>query len=229
MRKSLVLPLCSLILPVALSLVLSSCATQPPKHEVEAPRPAPVLSQKEQDSRALVIFEQVAEVFAGDDRKAALPKAEALYLKIINEYPDAALGQECYWRLILIYLRDYTPPQFEKAEAHYTAFVKKYAQSPLRREIEDSVAKAYYVNGKWDKLLAFYTPAVRRYIETGKLDRPHDIYYYAEAKMNLGDLVEAEKGYKIVISLFPKFREGILAAQRLEQLGKKKNSTNKIP
>jgi len=223
MLKSLVLSLRSLVLPVVLSLVLSSCATT-----TLNPLPVPPKPQEEQDKRALEIFEQVVEVFSESDRPTAVPKAEALYLKIINDYPDAALGQECYWRLILIYLRDYTPPRFDKAEKYYSEFVRKYPQSPLRSEVDDSISNSFYSNGKWDKIIAFYTPVVRRYIESGKLDRPHDIFLYAEAKMNLGDLVEAEKGYKIVIALFPKSREGTLAAQRLDELVKKKSTTNKI-
>ncbi|MBA4372987.1 MAG: hypothetical protein C0402_08990 [Thermodesulfovibrio sp.] len=226
MQKSLVRSIFPLILPVVLALVLSSCAATAQKQEVVEPaRPASAMSQQEQDKKALEIFEQITEVFAESDRKSALPKAEALYLRIIREYPDAALGQESYWRLILICIRDYTPPQFEKAEAYHHEFVKKYAQSPLRREIEDSLAKSYYANGKWEKIITFYTPSIRRYIETGKLERPHDIFYYAEAKMNLGDLGEAEKGYKIILSLFPKSREGTMSTQRLEQLAKKKSST----
>lgn len=222
----------SLMLPVLLSLVLSSCATTDPKQDREAVRPvapgSPSMSQKEQDTRALEIFEQIAEVFSESDRKTAVPKAEVLYLRIINEYPDATLGQESYWRLILICLRDYDPPRYEKAEGYYREFMKKYPRSPLRREIEDSISKSLYADSKWDKIIVFYTPAVKRYIETGKLDRPHDIFFYAEAKLNLGDLVEAEKGYKIVISLFPTSREGTIAAKRLDELVKKRSSSNKI-
>lgn len=213
------------LLPVVLLLGLTSCVTTEPK-PVASP-PAEPLSQSEQDKRALEIFDQLVAILSEGDRKAALPKAEELYLKIINEYPAAALGQECYWRLILINLRDYVPPRLDKAEAHHRDFLKKYPQSPLKHEIEDALTKAYYANGKWEKLLVFYAPVIRRYIETGKLERPYDIYYYAEAKMNLGDLVEAEKGYKIIVSVFPQSREGSLAVQRLAELAKKKNSTNK--
>lgn len=219
------------MLPVLFWLVLSSCATTDPKQDAGGTSPvkpvSSLMSQKEQDTRALELFEQISEIFSESDRKSALPKAEALYLRIISEYPDAALGQESYWRLVLICLRDYVPPQYEKAEAYYGAFMKKYPQSPFRYEIEDAISGSYYTDGKWDKIMAFYIPAVKRYIETGKLDRPHDIFFYAEAKFNLGDLVEAEKGYKIVVSLFPKSREGIFAAKRLDELVNKKSSRNK--
>ncbi len=231
MRKSLKQSAISIMVPVVLSLVLSSCATEGRRQAAETPEAAsskgPALSKAEQVAKATELFRQVVDILGDSDRKTAVPKMEVLYKKIIDEYPEAPVAQECYWRLILIYLRDYTPPQFGKAEEYHRRFVGRYPDSQFRREIEDSMAKAYYTGGKWSSLLALYTPEVKRYIESGKLDRPQDMFLYAEAKMNLGDLVEAEKGYRIVVSLFPATREGSLAKMRLEKIAKSKETGRK--
>jgi hypothetical protein len=44
---------------------------------------------------------------------------------------------------------------------------------------------------------------------------------YAEANFNLGNFKEAEKGYKIVMDLFPKLNESKKSMARLEEIGKK--------
>lgn len=227
MRKSLKLSVISLLASVLMSLVLFSCAVNGQKQQAEEPV-RPSLSPAEQDAKALELFMSISEIFDQSSRQEALPKVEALYLKIINDYPDAALGQECYWRLIIIYVRDTNPPQFEKAETYYGRFIKKYPDSQFRREIEDVMSKAYFASGKWENILAFYSPAVERYIKTGKLDRPQDMFLYAEAKLNLGDLTESEKGYRIVISLFPKSRESSISKQRLVEIEKKKKEKGGI-
>jgi TolA-binding protein len=178
------------------------------------------LSVEEQDRRALVLFQQVFDILQSSDRKSVVPKMEALYREIIDNYPKAALTQESYWRLVLTYLKDNNPPAFEKAEAAYREFVVKYPGSPFAREIEGDISDAYYRGGKWESLLKFYTPAVRQYVENGTLARPRDMFMYSEAKMNLGDRVETAKGYKIVIARFPDSRESSVAKQRLEAIEK---------
>jgi outer membrane protein assembly factor BamD (BamD/ComL family) len=171
-----------------------------------------------------VLFQQVFDILQSSDRKAAVPKMETLYREIIDYYPKAALAQEAYWRLVLIYLRDYDPPAFEKAEATYRDFVEKYPGSQFEREIEGDISDTYYRGGKWESLLKFYAPAVSQYIEKGTLASPRDMFMYAEAKMNLGDTVEAAKGYKIVIARFPDSRESSVAKRRLESMEKTENT-----
>jgi len=224
MQRSLTQSVLFLLLPVVLSAGLYSCATQERKEPVE---PTAAMSVEEQDKRAFELFSKIADIFDGNTRKAALPKAEELYLKIINDYPRAALGEECYWRLILIYVRDSSPRQFDKAELYYGRFISKYPGSQFRRELEDAITEAYASEGRWADIVAFYKPAIKRYIETGKLERPQEMFRYSEAKRNLGDVAEAEKGYNIVLALFPSTREGGLAKQRLSDIITKRNTEKK--
>jgi len=88
------------------------------------------------------------------------------------------------------------------------------------REIDTALSGAYYRNGQWERLLKLYTPAVRQYIQTGKLPKPHEMLMYAEAKYHLKDFVEAEKGFKIVVALFPRTRESAKANDRIEEIRK---------
>ncbi|MEK7333505.1 MAG: hypothetical protein AAB017_09025, partial [Nitrospirota bacterium] len=80
----------------------------------------------------------------------------------------------------------------------------------------------YYANKMWDRLLRIFTPHVKKFIATWKLDRPYHLFMFSEAKFNLGDLIEAEKGYKIVIEFFPKTTEGETSKKRLEEIKKLK-------
>ncbi|MDA8431890.1 MAG: tetratricopeptide repeat protein [Nitrospiraceae bacterium] len=209
-----------LFLLLLYSLALISCRSAATKTEGEGEKGTTGLSAEEQDKGALVLFQQVFDLLQDSDRKAAVPKMEALYREIITRYPKAALTQESYWRLVLIYLKDYDPPAYGKAEATYEEFISRYPQSQFRREVENDITNAYYRNGQWESLMKFCTPAVKRYIEKGKLDRPLDMFLYAEAKKNLGDTAEAVKGYKIVIALFPNSREGSMAKLRLAAIEK---------
>jgi TolA-binding protein len=219
MPKIRFLFLCLLLL---CSIAGFSCRSAAPRTEGGAEKGPVGLSAEEQDKRALVLFQQIFDIMQSSDRKDAVPEMETLYREIIEKYTKAVLSQESYWRLVLIYLNDYDPPAFDKAEAAYADFIAKHPESQFRREIENDISNAYYRTGKWERLMKFCTPTVRQYIEKGRIERPRDMFMYAEAKKNLGDTAEAVKGYKIVIALFPKSREGLMAKQRLETIEKEK-------
>ena len=209
------------MLACVVALGITSCATAP-----DRPQPAREdvkgMPADEQDKRALELFRRIYDTFEKGNRAQALPEVERLYGELIDTYPEAALAQESYWRLILIFLNDHTPPAFDRAEAYYNRFMAKYPSSQVRGEIDKALSDSYYRNRQWDRLLKFYTPAIKLYIEKGKLSKPQDMFMYAEAKLNLGDLVEAEKGYRIVIALFPRTRESALSSERLEEIRKRK-------
>jgi TolA-binding protein len=173
---------------------------------------------------ALALFQQAYETTEMGSRAEVVSELERLYREIIDRYPRAALAQEAYLRLVIICLKDYSPPAFDKAEELHRRFIALYPASQFRTEIEDTLTDNYTRNGQWERLLRMYTPAVRKYIETGKLAKPRDMFLYAEAKYRLNDLVEAEKGYRIVIALFPRTRESSLAAERLDEIKGKKQT-----
>ena len=176
----------------------------------------------EQEEKAYELFEEILTLTETSDIQAVLPQMEALYLRIIKEYPDIALAQESYWRLISLYVDKSTPPSYEKAEDLYNEFLKKYPGSVMKNLIEDTLSKSYYKNEKWDKLLKLCSPAFDEFNETGKLANPNPMFMCAEAKFNLGDIVEAEKAYKVVIELFPKSNRAATAKARLEEIKKRK-------
>lgn len=176
------------------------------------------LSAEEQNKKALEEFEKILDMTGEADRSTILPQIEAAYLGIINNYPQSHLAQESCWRLMMLYLTDFVPPAYAKAEDVRAEFIRKYPDSKMRGLIDRTLAESYHKNEQWEKLLALYTPSVRQSVETGKFPRALDIFMYAEAKFGLNDMVEAEKGYKIVAANFPKSREGQFAAKRLEEI-----------
>jgi len=168
--------------------------------------------------QAYEIFEEILILTETSDMKDAFPKIESLYLKIINDYPDKALAQECYWRLVILYVEKSTPPLFEKAEQTHAEFLTKHPQSLIKYLIEDTLSKGYYKNGKWENLLELNLSAVEAFYETGTLSNPAPLFMYAEAQFNLGDLGEAEKAYKSLVELFPKSRMTTTAKERLDEI-----------
>jgi len=180
------------------------------------------LSPADREAKAYELFDEILTLTETPDIQAVLPQIEALYFRIIREYSDTALAQESYWRLISLYVDKSVPPGYEKAETLYYEFLKKYPESVIKNMIEDTLSKSYYKNGKWDKLIKLYSPAVNEFKEKGKLSSPNPMFMYAEAKFNLGDLMEAERAYKIVIELFPTSSKAAASKRRLEEIKKTK-------
>jgi outer membrane protein assembly factor BamD (BamD/ComL family) len=180
------------------------------------------LTPAEQGEKAFNLFTEILSFTETGDREAALPKMEATYLKIIAEYPDTPLAQESYWRLISIYVNDYTPPLYEKAEPLYYEFLKKYPGSGMKVPVEDTLSQSYHKNAKWDRLLALHAPAVDEYSEKGKIATPEPLFMYAEAKLHTGNVEDAEKYYKAVISAFPNSFRAAISKKRLEDIAGKK-------
>ncbi len=213
--------LCLLLVPVFSSRV----AAEEAKKDTDEP------GVEEQEKKAFEIFQKILELAENTDRMTVLPKIEAAYGDIIEKYPKASIHQESYWRLMSVYLNDYNPPVFGKAESLYSEFLKNYPNSTLKNMIDDNLSNSYYSNAKWEKLLKFHTPVVKKFIELSSekqslekenLSRPQEMFMYSEAKFNLGDLTEAEKGYRIVIALFPGSKESAVSKERLEEINKRK-------
>jgi tetratricopeptide (TPR) repeat protein len=147
-----------------------------------------------------------------------LPQLEESYKDLIARYPDAYLARESYWRLILMNLEDYYPPRIEKAEQYYEEFLEKYPGSKMKTILEDAMARFFYKRRLWENLISICSSHVSEYIETGDLRIPMFMFFYSEAKLNLDDLKEAEKGYKIVIRYSPDSTEARLSKKRLDEI-----------
>ncbi|MBI5663488.1 MAG: hypothetical protein HZC49_00140 [Nitrospirae bacterium] len=218
-----------LLLPAFIVVLIYSCAAAPKKAETEKAEeikpstetkmaPAPTL----EETKSLELFTSVLELIEStDDRKTVLPKIEELYENIIRDYPQAPLAQESYWKLITIYVEDYSPPAYDKVEIKYNEFLEKYPQSYIKGFIDDTLSNSYYKNAEWNRLLKLASPVYHEYLEKGKQPRASMIFMYSEANYNLGNTEEAVKGYKIVSEMFPKLIVGIKSKQMLEKIGGK--------
>jgi cell division septation protein DedD len=175
------------------------------------------LSVEEQNSKTLETLQEISRVSEGA-RKTMRPGIEATYIDLINKYPDSQMVYECYNRLMLIYLTEYEPPAFEKAESLRDTFARRYTDLNARNLIDDTLADAYYRNQEWTKLMRLYTSSIKRFIELWNVIRPRDMFMYAEAKFHLGDMDEARKGYNIVTFYFPNSPESSLATIRLDEI-----------
>ncbi|GBE06830.1 hypothetical protein BMS3Abin10_02487 [bacterium BMS3Abin10] len=208
------------IINIAVLILLSSCAAAPVEKRAEPPEKA--LPVSEQESRALESFTDILEISGSSrDRQAVLPEMEKIYMEIIDYYPDAALAQESYLKLVEIYLREYSPPSYAKAEGLYKQFRGKYPGSVLRGFIEETIAKSYYLNAEWGRLLNLTAPIFKQYISNSLQRRPALIYMYSEANFNLGRLKDAEDGYRLMMKLFPGMSGNVNARARLEEIRKK--------
>ncbi len=142
-------------------------------------------------------------------------------MEIISKYPQTGLAQESYWKLINIYLVDYSPPHYIRAHSLYSEFLGRYPRSPIRGLIEWTLVKRYYNDARWDDLIKVCAPAFETNANEGKKLRPALIFICAEAHFHLGNFVEAEKGYVNMIELFPDLRESEKSKARLEEMRKK--------
>ena len=179
--------------------------------------------QQRESDKAFAIFEKILNLTEASDRKKNILQIETAYREIIEQYPAASITEECYWRLALIYLNDYDPPQFRKAETLYREFMRKYPASVDRYVFSDAISERYHEAHEWERLMKFHSPVIKRFIEGEKLLRPTELFMYSEAKFHMGDLAEAGKGYKIVITLFPESGESQKAKKMLNIINEEKS------
>ncbi len=179
---------------------------------------------KEEEKKSLEIFTEILGlVESTEDRETVMPKVEGLYEKIITEYPTAPLAQESYWKLISIYVDEYTPPNYGKAELRYGEFINKYPKSYYRGFIEDTLGNSYYKNSEWNNLLNLTAPAYEKYLESGKQPSASMLFMYSEANYQIGNMQEAEAGYTILADKFSKMIVGIKAKEMLKQIKKSRD------
>lgn len=216
-----------MILAGALALFGASCASSPgkadrtsPHEEVEASGSGEhAKNATEEEKISLALFREILDiVHSTDDRQKVLPDIISQYQKIIREHPDVPLAQESYWKLITIYLDDYSPPDYEEAERLYREFLVKYPDSFFKNIIEDTLAKSYYKNEKWTRLLSLTAPVYHEYQETNNRSRGPFLFMYAEAQYNLGNREEAEKVYRTVMEVYPGTTMGMKSREMLEKL-----------
>ena len=167
-----------------LAILTYSCATVPeetrPEKAIEIKPLAETIKAPmptKDENASLALFTEILElVETSRDRRSVLPRIEEIYSRIINEYPDVPLAQESYWKLIEIYVEDYSPPAYEKAESLYHQFLEKYRETYMRSFIEDTLGNSYYKNAEWARLLNLSEPIYIKYSKTGNEPRASGIY-----------------------------------------------------
>jgi hypothetical protein len=187
--------------------------------------PTAVLPPHEQNALAMLDYEDMLDLTTEHGKRNVLPQLEESHREIITKYPDAFLAKESYWRLVEMNLTDYYPPRMDKAEQIREEFIQKYPGSKMIRVIDDSMARYYYRERHWDRLLRVCALHIRNFIETDELESPLFMFYYSEAKFNTQDFVEAEKGYKILVKRFPGSHEARIAKQRIREINMSKKMT----
>jgi len=222
----------SIVFSTAISFFLCSCATVPGSRDTmeqkeESAAPVykkevvgdKVISRTEEEQKSLEVFNQILElVESTDNRKAVLPRIEGIYRDIIKEYPQTPLAQESYWKLITIYLNDYSPPEYEKSEDLYREFLKKYPKSVLKIIVTTTIANSYYKNKEWKGLTALCAPILNNYNAGGGSPNALLMYMCADADFYLGNLDNAERTYKDIIKQFPKARVGQKAMKMIGKI-----------
>jgi tetratricopeptide (TPR) repeat protein len=205
---------------VVILFFFSSCAA-PPKEISTQLRPD--LSVEEQKERAMEKFNDILVASqSSKDRNVVLPRMEKLYTELIDEYPDAPIAQESYWKLIEMYVTKHYPAKYDKAEEIYYRFIKDYPASPFKPLVDRTLSVRYYKDKQWERLLKLSRPLFRSYVEDVKNTIPFLIFSYAESNFWLRNYDEAEKGFKVVVDNFPNFTELRLSKARLTYIQRKK-------
>jgi TolA-binding protein len=210
-----------------LTVFFASCAPLETKRKEE---PAPItyeepprISIEEQGTKSIEIFKKILEVSeSSEERSEVVPQIEAMYRDITIHYPDAPLAQESYQRLIQLYLKEYRPPDVDKAEEIYGEFLRKYPSSPMKSNVENTLSRFYYRSKMWNKLIELFRFKIKQFIETEKLESPYPLFMYSEAQYNLGETEEAEKGYEWIIRTFPNTSIANVSKKRIDDMGKGK-------
>lgn len=204
------------------AFLITACTTAEVKQGREKEETAePVAPQvyTEEQKETLDIFTRILEIYENaGSRKSAAQEAEVLYARIINEYPDTPLAQESYWKLISMFVRDYAPPDFKKADSYYYEFVAKYPGSVLRNAVQQTLINSYVRHAEWERLLKLCVPAIDEYKQKAKEPTPLVAFMYAEAHYRLGNLAEAVEGYEITLELYPSISFGKRAKKRLAEI-----------
>lgn len=210
-----------------MALLVLSCAPKTEKPPTSSETPGKELSGEEQNALAMVEYEKILSEITERGKRNILPELEQSFRDVIARYPDAFLAQESYWRLVEMNLTYYVPPRLDEAEQLRNEFVAKYPDSRMINIIDDSIVRFYYSGQYWDRLLNICSYHVRKYLETDRLESPLFMFYYAEAKFNLNDLVEAEKAYRIVTRRFPGSHEARIAKDQIMKINMSKKSSDR--
>jgi len=209
-------------------ILLTACATTP-KEAQQAMPIEPVASDRvnkdqlhtEEEIKSLEIFTEILEVSrSARDRQSVLPQLEALYTQLIRNFPETPLAQESHWKLINIFVNEYSPPDYDKAEKFYRDFLKKYHDSPLRGVVEDTLGRSYMKHAEWSRLLTLCSSSYSGFVENKITPKASLMFMYAEANYNLGNIEQAEKAYSIVSGLFPELSVGKKSKSMIEEIRK---------
>ena len=209
-------------------IFLTSCATVPketqqllPKETAAPDRVTEGSLRTEEEIKSLEIFTEILAISRSTrDRQSVLPQIEALYTQLIRNFPETPLAQESQWKLINIYVNEYAPPNYEKAEKVYRDFLKKYHDSPLKGVVEDTLGRSYLKHAEWNRLLTLCSSSYRGYVENKITPKASLMFMYAEANYYLGNIEQAEKAYLIVSGLFPELSVGKKSKSMIEGIEK---------
>ena len=124
--------------------IMTGCALKSAEvgqESIKSSEPVRVLSIEEQRKQAYDILKEILLLSDSPERVKKLPEIKALYLEIIDKYPDLGLAQESYMRLVILAKEENTPAGDAEAESVYHEFLQKYPDSRLQRIIENELKK----------------------------------------------------------------------------------------
>lgn len=203
-----------LLIALIVASLFSACAAVPEKRPPEVIRKTvPVEEQKrlaDEKFNEILLVSQSSK-----DKNVTLPKMEKLYLELVNDYPDAPIAQESYFKLFELYVRKHVPPQYDKAEKLYSEFSRRYPRSAFKSLVDRTLGIMYHKDKEWERLLKLSKPVFMGFVEKGERPPPFMIFSYAESSFQLRDFDEAERGFKVLLEEFPDFSENGLAKARI--------------
>ena len=104
--------------------LIPACVTPPKIADDKKPLAAgKKLPVEEQEKKVNELFGRILSLTEeAEDRQSVVPKMEALYDEIINNYPDVPLVEETYWRLIALSVEEFKPQKLTRQKNYIKIF-----------------------------------------------------------------------------------------------------------
>jgi tol-pal system protein YbgF len=110
--------------------------------------------------------------------------------------------------------------RYDQAREAYAAFLKKFAQSPLRDNAQFWLGETYYVTKGFKQALAEFQKVIKDYPDSNKLPDAWLRVGYCQAE--LGQTEAARKAFATVTEQFPESEAAKRALARLKQMSAEK-------
>ncbi|MEW6217980.1 MAG: hypothetical protein AB1634_00415 [Thermodesulfobacteriota bacterium] len=176
----------------------------------------PAVALEAQQEEAVSLFGEAFRLATSPERDANIERLASIYRRIIHDCPDVPLAQESSWRLIVLLIRDHEPPRISDALGVYGELLTRHPDTPVRHALDNELGRFLFEKARWTDLATMQrlSGAGEDLGRAQKLS-PVMLFYYSEAKWQLGDRAGARPGFQRILEDHP---QTVMAATAQERL-----------